>query len=54
MDVRQARGIELADKVNIRRIGKGVGGERGMWVVPSATGREEGRYSDGRKVDLKA
>jgi transposase len=45
-DIRQQRGIELADKVNIRRIGKGVGGERGMWVVPSATG--SGKYT----VDL--
>ncbi|MDQ3815118.1 MAG: transposase [Armatimonadota bacterium] len=42
-NVREQRGKELADKVNIQRIGKGVGGVFGKWVVPSSTGN--GRYT---------
>lgn len=35
MSPREQRGLELAQKVNIRLVGKGV---EGQWVVPSASG----------------
>ena len=34
MNTREQRGIELAEKMNIRQVGKGV---KGKWIVPSAT-----------------
>jgi transposase len=43
MNAREQRGVELADKVSIKPVTKGV---RGKWIVPSATG--SGRYT----VDL--
>ncbi len=37
MNAREYRGIELADKMNIKPVSKGVPGK---WIVPSATGSE--------------
>lgn len=44
VNAREQRGLELAEKVNIQPIGKGVG----KWIVPSATG--SGKYT----VDLNS